>query len=461
MRATSHTALMDSRPDRNYYSDLIPNQRFAQISTLQLESGQQISPCTIAYKSWGRLNSNRDNVLVVCHALTGSSDVGDWWSPLLGPGKALDYTRFFIFCANCLGSPYGSESPLTIDPTTGKAHGAEFPATTIRDDVRLVNTVSIPFSAACTSSDQLATNRSQKLVLDALGISSVAAVIGGSMGGMTTLEWPLCTPPGYVRNIIPIATSLQHGAWGIAWAETQRRCIQSDPMYNEGQYEARPDGQPTAGLASARMIAMLTYRSSTSFGARFGRRPNSHVPKKGAAQKNGISNGDIKLNGTVAHANPEFSAQGYLHHQGAKFVRRFDANCYLHILDKIDNHDVFRNRSAASTSVDIHSEEVLCTILSHEPEGALVVGVESDVLYPLEEQARIAAALPGATLSVLSSSDGHDGFLLEFAELNRLILEHLHTRIPDSYEGAPICGENEFESEYSANGVSMVGAMEE
>jgi homoserine O-acetyltransferase len=168
----------------------------------------------VAYSTWGSLNETRDNILVVCHALTGSSDASDWWRPLMGAGKALDYTRYFIFCANVLGSPYGSASSLSVNPGTGRQYGPTFPDTTIRDDIRYVAWFSR------LSTDRLTKSSIHKLVLAALGVTSVAAVIGGSMGGMHTLEWPLCTPPGYVKNIIPIATSAYQGAWGISWGET-------------------------------------------------------------------------------------------------------------------------------------------------------------------------------------------------------------------------------------------------
>lgn len=181
------------------------------ISSLTLDSGHVLEKCEVAYKSWGVLNEKRDNVLVVCHALSGSSDVEDWWGPLLGPDKAFDYTRYFVFCGNLLGSPYGSASPLTVNPRTGTPYGPHFPDTSIRDDVR-----------------------AHKLVLDALGVQSLAAVVGGSMGGMLALEWPLCTPVGYVNAIIPIATSADHSAWGISWAQAQKQCIYADSNYQDG-----------------------------------------------------------------------------------------------------------------------------------------------------------------------------------------------------------------------------------
>ncbi|KAI1637153.1 homoserine O-acetyltransferase [Biscogniauxia mediterranea] len=459
-------------PD-NFYAGLIKGQKFAVIPRLELDSGEVLEQCPIAYKTWGVLNDTRDNVLVVCHALTGSSDVSDWWAPLLGRGRAFDPARFFIFCANVLGSPYGSASPLTIEPSTGSQYAGHFPQTTVRDDVR-----------------------AHKLVLDALGVRSVAAVIGGSMGGMTTLEWPLCTAPGYVRNIIPIATAADHSAWGISWAETQRQCIYSDPKFDDGYYEPTPEGQPSAGLAAARMVAMLTYRSCVSFDARFGRRPpRQQQQKKPQPQSAAVEppldlprtevpvvsaaaapqqKSDSGANTTVANCHhgggstggsgsasasggkkppharrdPSFSAQGYLHYQGQKFVRRFDANCYLHITNKMDAHDVTLGRilpphpaaAAASSTSDDDDDEALRTVLSRAPPGALVVSVETDALFLPEQQERLAACLPAASLAVLRSSDGHDGFLLEFEQLGALIEGKLRREFPRFYDGGGSSG---------------------
>ncbi|CAK7236577.1 L-homoserine-O-acetyltransferase [Sporothrix curviconia] len=380
-------------PARTVYADLIRHQRFAIIDCLQLESGETLVQCPVAYKTWGRLNDAADNVLVVCHALTGSSDVADWWELLLGPGRAFEPQHFFIFCANVLGSPYGSASPVTADPRTGRPYGPGFPQTTVRDDVH-----------------------AHKLVLDALGVTSVAAVVGGSMGGMTTLEWPLCTPPGYVRHIVPIATAADHSAWGISWAETQRQCIYSDHRFNEGHYDPIPGGQPAAGLAAARMIAMLTYRSCVSFDSRFGRKaPSLGLRQKSSVQKKGTD---------VA-----FSAQGYLHYQGEKFVGRFDANCYLHLMNKMDGHDVSAGRAAAGND----DGTALGRVLGCVPPGALVIGIATDALFLPSQQERLAAHLPGATLEIVDSPDGHDGFLLEFDQLNNLIRQKLRSSVPEFY----------------------------
>ncbi|TFK62953.1 homoserine O-acetyltransferase [Pluteus cervinus] len=382
------------QPPSSSFSALI-DQSIHVAEKFTLECGMTLKKVPVAYKTWGSLNENKDNVMIICHAFTGSADVEDWWGPLIGRGKAFDPSRWFIFCANVLGSPYGTASPVTVDPEMGKQYGPEFPPTTIRDDVRL-----------------------HKLVLDHLGVQSVSVVIGGSMGGMAVLEWPLCTPPGYVKYIVPLATSARHSAWCISWGEAQRQSIYSDPTYNDGYYQA----QPAVGLAAARMSALLTYRSRDSFEKRFGRK--SQVDKKSQQQPmqklvqgtteevlltppstpkstaheafvvhneghrnasslrqkttpspthgllevvatvsvsdtsmptsgegKGVSVGtDVRGTRTSAHISvpppkpPIFSAQSYLRYQGDKFTARFDANCYIHITRKMDTHDLARGR---------------------------------------------------------------------------------------------------------------------
>jgi homoserine O-acetyltransferase len=196
---------------QNKYCKLVNNQSIHILPEFSLESGKVLVQVPVAYKTWGVLNENADNVIVICHALSGSCDVEDWWGPLLGPGKCFDTAKFFIFCGNVLGSPYGTASPCTIDSQTGNRYGPNFPQTTIRDDVRL-----------------------HRMVLDRLGVKKVMFVIGGSMGGMQVLEWAFFGS-SYVQNIVPIATSGRHSAWCISWGESQRQSIYSDPKY--GSFE--------------------------------------------------------------------------------------------------------------------------------------------------------------------------------------------------------------------------------
>ncbi|KAF2499591.1 putative acetyl-CoA--deacetylcephalosporin C acetyltransferase precursor [Lophium mytilinum] len=421
----------------NYYADLVKHQKFALIPHFTLESGHQLYSVPVAYKTWGTLDESGSNCLVLCHALSGSADAEDWWQPLMGRGKAFDPRRFFIFCANMLGSPYGTASPLTINPETGRQYGPEFPRTSVRDDVRI-----------------------QKMVLDQLGVSEVAAVIGGSMGGMATLEWPLCTPVGYVKNIVPITTSAYHSAWGIAWGETQRMSIYADANFKSGWYIPEPSGQPIEGLSTARMIAMLTYRSHNSFEERFSRRLATQRKQSTSVVPTGLSTppsssscvGSTPL--SCQNENPresrmdpcidqngqapmEFAAQSYLKYQAAKFLKRFDANCYIHLTAKMDTHDVTRGRLPIQLGLDIpippHKEH-LEHVFKNVPPQALVISVETDVLFRAEQQVQLAEALPEAKFLNLESQDGHDGFLLEFEALSRAITCHLRERCPWFYE---------------------------
>lgn len=357
----------------------------------------------------------------------------------MGRGKAFDSNRWFIFCANVLGSPYGSASPVTVNSATGKPYGPEFPPTTIRDDVRL-----------------------HKVVLDHLGVSSIGVVIGGSMGGMAVLEWPLCTPPGYVRHIIPIATSARHSAWCISWGEAQRQSIYSDPGYEDGYYKT----QPISGMGAARMAALLTYRSRDSFESRFGRKPqpqkivmtsvptppqsplNSSVDDVLAAHNDGHLNAKWRATpseGDVASSTnsplssrpispaprpPIFSAQSYLRYQGEKFTTRFDANCYIHITRKLDSHDVARGRLLSPTEDETHA---LRRVLASLPPRALVIGIQTDGLFTPSEQREIADHIPDAELIIIPSPEGHDGFLLEFELINGHVLRFLRREFAEYY----------------------------
>lgn len=420
------------------------DQNIELIPSFTLENGRILREVPVAYKTWGKLNHTRDNVMIICHAFTGSADVEDWWGPLIGRGKAFDPNRFFIFCANVMGSPYGSASPVAINPETGKPYGPEFPQTSIRDDVRL-----------------------HKLVLDNFGVSSVAVVIGGSMGGMAVLEWPLCSPPGYVRHIIPLATSARHSAWCISWGEAQRQSIYSDPLYDDGYYAA----QPSTGLAAARMAALLTYRSRDSFESRFGRRPQvSPVPESSTVTPSSITLADKDLAAhNEGHKNvtrprpqtqtsaasspphsptegpnsmgsnsppPPFSAQSYLRYQGAKFVARFDANCYIHITRKMDTHDIARGRTSTSedSSSPTAQSTAIAAVIATLPPRALVISIETDGLFTPSEQKELATHIPDAELVVIPSPDGHDGFLLEFEQINTHVLRFLRREFPDLYE---------------------------
>ncbi|KAF5390437.1 hypothetical protein D9757_005216 [Collybiopsis confluens] len=419
-----------------------------------LECSAELREVPVAYKTWGTLNEARDNVMIICHAFTGSADVSDWWGPLMGSGKAFDPRRYFVFCANVLGSPYGTASPISINPDTGKIYGPDFPPTSIRDDIRL-----------------------HKLVLDHLGVNSVAVVIGGSMGGMAVLEWPLCTPPSYVKHIVPLATSARHSAWCISWGEAQRQSIYSDPGYLDGYYTT----QPASGLAAARMSALLTYRSRDSFESRFGRKaqlqkesrqspltpPGS--PKIQANHDARVAHNDGYRNSKVSSPLTErpllqsspstiFSAQSYLRYQGDKFIARFDANCYIHITRKLDTHDIARDRALKGENEDAAFVRILSTL----PARALVISISTDGLFTPSEQQEIAAHIPGAELVTVQSPDGHDGFLLEFEQINTHIMRFLKREFPRLYEGLEgVSGDGEDEVEgFEIKKTSLFGEAE-
>lgn len=444
----------------NPFAALIPDQSIAIIPSFTLESGVELKNVPLAYSTRGQLSPNRNNAMVICHALTGSADVSDWWGPLLGgPGRAFDISRFFVICMNSLGSPYGSASPVTAidgDPRKGR-YGPEFPLTTIGDDVNL-----------------------HKLLLDSLGIRQVAAVIGGSMGGMLVLEWAYFGKD-YVRSIVPIATSARHSAWCIGWGDAQRASIYTDPKYDDGYYAL--EDPPTTGLGAARMTALLTYRSRNSFESRFGRntpdaskkqtisenqRPvtpseahfaihndghkttrsqlsrtgstadiskdQSKAPKGSATQSNGgednastdpqfhratTTGADLPPPGRK-QTSTYFSAQSYLRYQGSKFVKRFDSNCYIAITRKLDTHDVSTSRASSINEA-----------LAQIEQPTLVIGIESDGLFTFAEQEELAAGIPNARLRKIDSSEGHDAFLLQFEQVNRFILEFLNEVLPD------------------------------
>jgi len=334
-----------------------PLTRTARLpGAVRLESGATLPEVTVAYRTWGRLNAAGDNVVLVCHALTGSADVEAWWGALVGDGRALDPSRDFIVCANALGSCYGTTGPTSPRPDTGGWWGADFPAITIRDMVQV-----------------------QKALLDTIGVTHLQLVVGGSMGGMQALEWAL-VHPSFVSAIAPIAISARHSAWCIGWSEAQRSAIAADPRWRAGRYA--PDAPPEAGLAAARMIAMCTYRSAASFGERFDR----------AAGDDGA-----------------FAVEAYLARHGRSLVARFDANTYVALTRAMDTHDVGRGRGGWQRA------------LARIQVPALVVSIDTDVLYPVAEQQALTAHLPGARLATVASPHGHDGFLIEDRAVNDLL----------------------------------------
>lgn len=343
---------------------LSPDTRRLRLGrNIPLESGAVLPQLDVAFRTWGRLNPAADNAVVVCHALTGSADADGWWAPLFGPGNALDPERDFIVCANVLGGCYGSTGPTSEAPD-GRPYGARFPRITVRDQVD-----------------------AQRRLLDALGVRGIRLAIGGSMGGLQALEWALLD--ARVQAVASIAASGRHSPWCIAWSEAQRQAITADAKFAGGHYD--PADPPRAGLAAARAIAMLTYRTAGSLAARYGRAPGADVF------------------GTRAKRPDEPAVAGWLSHHGDLLNQRFDANTYLRLIDAMDSHDVGRGRGGLAAA---------CARLQ---QPTLVVSIPDDALYVPADQQELAAALPDARFAVLDSAHGHDGFLLDAEALAPIV----------------------------------------
>jgi homoserine O-acetyltransferase len=319
-----------------------------------LESGDALAGAHVAYRTLGRLNATRDNVVWVCHALTANADVLDWWPGLFGEGYFYDPADWFIVCANVLGSCYGSTCPLDLDPATGVERFQEFPLLTIRD-----------LAAA------------HEALRQELGLTYIHTLIGGSMGGQQALEWAVSQPEVF-GHLVVIATSARHSAWGIAFNEAQRLAIEADATY----HESRPGGGD-AGLAAARAVALLSYRGHDAYG-------NTQTDPD-----------DNRLR--------DFRASSYQRYQGNKLVARFDAYSYVVLTRAMDSHHLGRGRGGVGAA--------LASIRAR----TLVLGITSDVLFPLVEQREIAEGITGAVYGELDSGYGHDGFLLETAKITQAL----------------------------------------
>lgn len=326
---------------------------------LALERGGELPCYQLAYRTWGSLAARGDNAVVICHALTGSSDADDWWQPMFGAGKALDPQRDFILCSNVLGGCYGSTGPASLD-SQGRRYGSAFPQLTIRDQVR-----------------------AQMRLADALGIRRIALVIGGSMGGLQVLEWALLD--ARVQSVAVIAASACHSAWCLSWSEAQRLALRADANFCDGNYS--PSAAPTAGLGAARAIAMVTYRSPMALEQRYGRKDSNTIF------------------GNRARSPEDFATRAWLRHHADSFVDRFDANSYLTLLDAMDAHDVGRGRGGVTAA------------LQRMMQPALIVSIASDALYLPAEQRALYEALPNAELITIESVHGHDGFLIDAAKI--------------------------------------------
>lgn len=331
----------------------------------------------MCYKTFGSLNEAKDNCFVVCHALTGNQSLEEWRGSMLGPGLPFDTNRYFIVCANVLGSCYGSTGPQSIDPSTGKMYGNTFPEVTIRDTVGLH-----------------IENIKQKL-----GVKSVHAVVGGSLGGMQSLEWAAMGGE-FVRKVVVIGCGTQHDAWQIAISEVQRQAIYADEKWNEGNVNM--EDPPRKGLAVARGIAMVSYRTPAAYNNKFGRKVlkmnNSYENSNDFSRGSVIDNEREKKE--KAEGGLPWEVKSYLEYQGHKFMERFDAVTYLKLTHKMDSHDIGRGRGGL--------EKALLNVKAQ----VMVVGIDNDVLYPLEMQKQLHALIPGSLLRVIRSKEGHDGFIL-------------------------------------------------
>ncbi|GMU44512.1 MAG: homoserine O-acetyltransferase [Xanthomonadales bacterium] len=332
---------------------------------LPLERGGEIAHATVAFQTWGALNAARDNAIWVCHALTASSDVETWWSGVFGPGRLLDPTRHYIVCANVLGGCYGSAGPASIDPASGERRGARFPAITIGDLVE-----------------------HQRRLADHLRIAAIELVVGASMGGFQALEW--ARRDGRVRRLALLATSWRQPPQALAQASLQCEFIRRDPKFRGGDY-AQDDG-PTEGLALARQLGHLTYRSARELDLRFGR---------------------------ARRADGRYQVLSYLDHQGDKLVRRFDANSYLRLTEAMNEYD-------CAAGGDPESALAALTL------PTLVVALDSDQLYYPGEQHRLARALPRGRLVEFETVWGHDGFLVDAARLDPLLCAFRDEPLPEA-----------------------------
>ncbi|MET0263161.1 MAG: homoserine O-acetyltransferase [Rariglobus sp.] len=400
MNDADHDQLSDTRSEPGEVG-LIEARDWVTTEPFTFENGQSIPGFTLRYETYGRPNAARDNAILICHALSGDHHCAGihslndrkpgWWNNLIGPGKAVDTNKFFVLCCNVIGGCQGSSGPSSIDLRTGKPYGITFPAVTIRDMVR-----------------------TQKLWLDALGITSLYAVIGGSMGGMQVLQWTI-EYPSFVKRALAMATTAREGAQAIAFNEVGRQAILQDPEWNHGYYPK--SGGPRVGLAIARMMAHITYLSDASMDRKFGRKAVS-ARRKSAPTTAAEDASELSMEGIDAVAPPvtfdvRFEVESYLRYQGQSFINRFDANSYLYITRALDQFDL------AATHGSL--EEAFAGVQA----STLVVGFTSDWLFPPEQNRAIALALLRAGKRVsyaeLSTDLGHDSFLLESPQIYGIV----------------------------------------
>jgi len=347
--------------------------------SLPLQHGGQLGPVTLAYETWGSLNAQGDNAILITHALTGNSHAHDvqypddpkraWWNLLIGPGRPFDTSRYFVVCSNVLGGCYGSTGPSSIDPTTKEPYSLRFPVVTIRDMVS-----------------------AQRVLLEHLGVRQLAMVAGGSIGGQQALEWGV-TYPELVQKVIVVAATAALTAQAIAFSEVGRQAIMVDPLWQGGNYA--PGHGPAAGLSIARMLAMVTYQSEEAMEMRFARQQ--------------ARNKALPTPSRTADLAERFEVESYLYYQGESLAKRFDANSYLYISKAMDLYDVSEGYSSLEAA------------LRRLRSKALFIGIRSDFLFPaarvrwLAEQVRTLGG--NSTYVELDSPHGHDAFLKEWGQM--------------------------------------------
>ncbi len=369
----------DPKTDTEPASLPCPKVRLGRDQPLRLDCGVELADFQVAYMTYGELNEDKSNVILVCHALTGDqfaagihplTGKAGWWDLMVGPGKTLDTDRYCILCINILGGCMGTTGPKEINPETGEPWGLTFPVITISDMVR-----------------------AQAMLLDNLGIEKVFAVLGGSMGGMQALEWASLYPERVFASV-PIAASVRHSAQNIAFHEVGRQAIIADPEWHGGDYQNH-GRHPQRGLAVARMAAHITYMSEKALHRKFGRR---------------LQNRDTVTYGFDA----DFQVESYLRHQGISFVDRFDANSYLYATRAMDYFDMAAKHNG-----------VVADAFRDTPVRFCVISFTTDWLFPTEDSREIVHALNAVAANVsfaeIESDTGHDTFLLDAPEFHRVL----------------------------------------
>ena len=356
---------------------MIVETKLVRFDSLTLDSGQTLAPVDVAYETYGELNVDRSNAILIAHAFSGDAHAAGisketqrpgWWDTMIGPGKAFDTDHYFVICSNVLGGCRGTTGPSSIDPGTGAPFGMRFPVITISDMVRL-----------------------QKMLIDSLGIRQLLAVAGGSMGGMQVLEWAVAYPE-CVACALPIATTSRHSAQQIAFNEVGRQAIMADPDWNGGDYYGiKP---PARGLAVARMVGHITYMSDNSMHQKFGRRFRESAEP-------------------LPDFSKVFEVESYLRYRGSQFVDRFDANSYLYITKAMDLFDLANGYGSLGAA------------LERAQARFLILSFSSDWLYPTYQSLEIVSALRGRNQDVafceLTSNYGHDAFLVDVAEQTEIV----------------------------------------